>query len=138
MPAPPTTSSVHSNPNPNRRPAASSTETAPATTSGPTPSPGMRATRKLITLFAPGLVIAAASRLAPSEVRGGAPRRHRPEDSRQVLGRPAAHERDRDAVDLRAVELVRRGEVRLQRRLDDVRAQPVAGDDERPGPLVGR
>ncbi len=45
MAIPPTTSSTQSNAKPNERPAASSTPTAPATTSGPTPSPGISAIR---------------------------------------------------------------------------------------------
>jgi len=45
MPMPPTTSGCHAKPNPERAPTASRTVTAPATTSGPTPSPGMSATR---------------------------------------------------------------------------------------------
>ncbi len=43
-----------------------------------------------------------------------------------------------DAVDLGPVELVDRHEVGLERRLDDVGRQPVAGHDERARPLVGR
>ena len=58
-----------------------------------------------------------------------------------VTGGPrrcAARRRHLDAVDLGAVELVGRHEVRLERRLDDVRGQAVARDHERAGALVGR
>ncbi len=43
-----------------------------------------------------------------------------------------------DAVDLGAVQLVDGHEVRLERRLDDVRGQAVTGDDQGARPLVGR
>ena len=46
----------------------------------------------------------------------------RPEDSREASLGPLVGERDRDAVDLGAMELVDRDEVALERRLDDVRA----------------
>ena len=67
--------------------------------------------------------------------------------SRQALLGPLVRERDGDAVDLGAVELVGRHEVRVERRLDDVRAitrgpRPRARPDPRPtsggsGPAPG-
>src|SRR5512147_1186407 len=49
---------------------------------------------------------------------------------RQLLGGPAPDEGDVDAVDLGPVELVHGDEVALEGRLDDVRRQAVARDDE--------
>src|SRR4051794_36696569 len=114
---PPTRCSDHSIVKPNRSPVASTTRRAAATTSGPTPSPGIVATRYVVT--------------------PASPCRRSQQLSRQRLALPRRDERHRHSVDLGAVELVDRDEIGLERRLDDVRRQPVTGHDERARSFVG-
>ena len=119
--APPTSSSCQSNPKPKRRPAASRTRRRRVDDLGADPVAGDQ--RDPV-----GECRLAGASAVPrrASVTGG-PRPVRRRDERHL-----------DAVDLGAVELVGRHEVRLERRLDDVRGQAVSGDDERARALVGR
>src|SRR5688572_20841366 len=105
MATPPARISVQSIAKSNRLPAASTTRRAASTTSGPTPSPGIAATRYVVVMPP-----STGFRHARSEAEGGAPRRHSPEEGRppswEPFARVLARERHVDAVDLRPMKLV--------------------------------
>src|SRR3990170_2179929 len=119
MAAPPATISDHAIPKPKAAPAASRTARPAPTTSGPTPSPAMTTIRYVASAVV--MATSPTSRQSLSEVGGGAPRRHPPEDSWQVLRRALSHEGRRGRPDLGPTKLVHGREVGVERGLDDVR-----------------